>query len=194
MSAVPSETFAALDLPFITHAFIGSVIYQVPGQKWSSALARHLIGGWQISGIFRTTTGVPLVVTQTSTKAGSRPDVVDFPNAYKTGCCDLSNMQYLNPAAFAAVPISSISRETIRAGNVGNGAFRGPKYRNLDVSFGKSFTVSGSKTIELRADVLNFFNWINFTTIQTNITAANFGQAVGTDAARVAQLQIRFAF
>lgn len=65
----------------VAHSFIGSVIYGTLGIDWSSPLARHLIGGWQISGIFRARTGEPLIVTQASSKAGSRPDVIDVGNA-----------------------------------------------------------------------------------------------------------------
>ena len=47
------------------------------------------------------------------------------------------------------------------------------------------------RRIELRADILNAFNWINYVAAQTNISASNFGRITGTGAARVAQLQGR---
>jgi hypothetical protein len=180
----------------VTHSFIGSVIYETPGARWSSPVARHVLGGWQIAGIFRGRTGEPLIVTQSSSRAGSRPDVIDAGGAINTACCDINNnnMQYLNPAAFRAVALNSISRQTIRAGNVGVGQFRLPGLKNLDVSLSKAFNVGGQRRIELRTDILNALNWINYAAVQTNITASDFGKITGTGAARVAQLQARFSF
>jgi hypothetical protein len=87
------------------------VIDESPGAKWSSPVARHLLGGWQVAGIFRARTGEPLIVTQASSKAGSRPDVIDAGNAINQKCCDINNnvMQYLNPASFQAVPLNAVS-------------------------------------------------------------------------------------
>ena len=156
--------------------------------------ARYLLGGWQIAGIFRVATGQPLLVTQSSQISGSRPDVVDFANAINPNCCGVGNLQYLNRAAFQQVPISAISRQTIRRGNIGNNAFRGPGFKNLDLSLVKSIPFGGARRLELRADMLNALNTTNYRTIQTQITAANFGEVTGTANARAIQLQIRFGF
>jgi len=104
----------------VTHSFIGSVIYETPGERWSSAVARGVFGNWQIAGIVRARSGEPLIVTQSSTRAGSRPDVFDAANAINGECCDINNnvMQYLNVAAFRALPLNATSRQTVRAGNV----------------------------------------------------------------------------
>ena len=142
-------------------------------------------------------TGEPLTVTQSSsTRSGSRPDVIDTGNAINKDCCDINsgNMQYLNRAAFQAFPLSPVSRQATRAGTVGMGQFRAPGFKNLDVSLSKSFNVGGPKRIELRADILNALNWVNYVAVQTNISASDFGGITGTAAARVAQVQVRFSF
>jgi hypothetical protein len=180
----------------VRHSFIGSLIYETPSAERTSSMVRHIFANWQLSGIVRFRTGEPLIVTQSSSKAGSRPDVIDVANVYMNGCCDINNntMQYLNPAAFQVLPLNAISRQPIRAGNVGVGQFRAPGFKNLDLSVGKAIGLGGSRRIELRADVLNAFNWINYASVQTNITASDFGKINGTGAARVAQLQARFSF
>ena len=103
-------------------------------------------------------------------------------SAINSECCDINNnvMQYLNPAAFRAVPLNSMSRQTVRAGNVGVGQFRLPGLKNLDVSLSKAFPIGGQRRIELRADMLNALNWINYAAVQTNITASDFGRITGT--------------
>jgi hypothetical protein len=103
-------------------------------------------------------------------------------------------MQYLNPAAFQLVPISAVSRQTIRSGNATVGQFRAPGFKNIDMSVGKLFNVWGQKRIELRADILNALNWVNYVAVSTSLSNANFGKVTGTSAARVAQVQVRFSF
>ena len=178
----------------VRHLFTGSVIYQVPESRFSSPLARHLIGAWQLSGIVRASTGQPLLITQSSARAASRPDVVDAANAINAGCCSSDNMQYLNVAAFQVVPLSPLTRQTVRAGTVGNGQFRGPGFRSLDASVAKSFAVGGTKRLEFRIDMLNALNLRNYTALQLNINASNFGQVIGMGDARVVQVQARFSF
>ena len=177
-----------------THLFVGSAIYQVPEDRWTSTIAKSLIGGWQFSGIFRASTGLPLLITQTSAKSGSRPDVVDAASAVNKACCEAGNLEYLNRAAFALVPINAVSRQTIRAGNVGNGQFRGPNHRNLDFSLAKSFRVAGRSRLEVRSDMLNVLNLTNHTAIQTNISTTNFGRVTGLGDARIVQVQVRLGF
>ncbi len=180
----------------VRHSFIGSVMYETPGATWSNALLRTVFGGWQLSGIFRARTGEPLTITQSSSKAGSRPDVVDAAKAINGECCDIEsgNMQYLNRAAFVQVPLGTVSRQPVRAGNVQVGQFRAPGFKNIDLSVSKSFALGGQRRIELRSDIMNLMNWVNYVSVQTNITASDFGRINGTAAARVAQLQARFSF
>jgi len=111
-------------------------------------------------------------------------------SAVNTNCCGTGNLQYLNVAAFPRVPISTVSGATIRAGNLGNHAVRGPGRRSLDLSASKMMFGH----LELRVDAINALNRVNFSTIQGNVLAANFGQAIAADPARIIQLQLRFTF
>jgi Carboxypeptidase regulatory-like domain/TonB dependent receptor-like, beta-barrel len=182
----------------VRHNFIGDVIYQTPGADWASPVAKHLLGGWQVAAIFRARTGEPITIVQSGRdiQLVARPDILDPANAINKDCCDIgsNNLQYLNPAAFQLVPIGAVSRQAIRAGTVGNGQFRAPGLKNIDVSLAKSFNVGGPRRVELRADVLNALNWVNYIAVSVNRSASNFGRITGVAAARVAQLQARFSF
>lgn len=179
----------------VTHAFIGSAIYEVPEDRFTAAAARHLLGGWQLSGIFRASSGVPLRLTQSSARQATRPDVVDADAAVNDDCCGPGgNLQYLNRAAFATVPLSALTRQTVRPGTVGNGQFRGLGSRNVDLSVARTIRTGGPTRLELRVDMLNVFNSVNYTTIQTNINASNFGRVTGTSDARIVQVQARISF
>ena len=180
----------------VRHSFIGSVIYETPGAKWSSPVARRLLGGWQIAGIFRARTGEPHDRHPVLDASGQPSGRHRRRECHQQECCDINNndMQYLNLAAFRAVPLNAVSRQTVRAGNVGVGQFRLPGLKNLDVSFSKAFAIGGQRRIEVRADMLNALNWINYAAVQTDIAASDFGQGHRHGPARVVQLQARFSF
>jgi hypothetical protein len=129
-------------------------IYETPGADWSSPLARHLIGGWRspdLPGADRRAS----IITRRRRKLGA-VRMSSTANAINTDCCDIrATTCSTERAAFQLVPLNSVSRQTIRAGNVGVGQFRLPGFKNLDVSLSKSFSVGGQKRVELRTDILN---------------------------------------
>ena len=173
----------------VTHNFIGDVIYQTPDDSgWLSSV--------QIAAIFRVRSGEPLkFVSQRGRQAG-RPDVLDEAGAINDACCDLNAgiLQYFNVDAFARIPVSPLSNHQIRAGNSRIGQFRLPGLKNLDLSVSKWIYVGDGPRIELRADILNALNWINYVAVQRSITSGSFGRITGTASARVVQVQARFAF
>ena len=174
----------------VTHNLVLDWVYDVPTPFADSVVARHVFGGWQISGIWKGMTGIPIRLTQT----GGRPDILDIKRAVNTECCSYGDLQYLNPAAFQMVPISVASNRTIRRGHASGAPLRGPGITNLNLSMGKTFSLVEAKTLEVRADVLNAFNQTQYKDISTNMNAIDFGKATGTASARVIQLQLRFAF
>jgi hypothetical protein len=78
----------------------------------------------------------------------------------------------------------------------------GPGYRDVDVTLAKGFGLPNNRILgenakfELRWDVYNVFNNLNFnpTSISNNIANANFGQATSALAARTMTLGARFSF
>jgi hypothetical protein len=174
----------------VTHSFVVDWVYRVPTPFANSTVARQALGGWQVSGIWRARTGIPLTISQT----GGRPDIVNFNGAVDKNCCSYGNLQYLNPAAFQLVPVNNASSRTVRRGHAGAAPLRGPGQVNLDLSLGKSFSLGETKNLELKADMLNALNQTQYTGIATNMSGINFGLVTGTASARVIQLQLRFAF
>jgi hypothetical protein len=174
----------------MTHNFVADVIYQLPGFS-SNSLVRQIIGGWQLSGIFSASTGQPLYLSQPASNNAQRPD-------YIGGTSILSNyrstLQYLNPAAFAAVPLSPTGGAAIRPGNAGPGEWRLPGQWNLDFSFGKNFDIREAVKLQIRAEMFNALNHTNLTGLRTGITDPFFGQLRSTAGARTIQLNARLTF
>ena len=146
--------------------------------------------GWQFAGIFRTSTGAPIPLTQT----GGRPDIINGDDAINQTCCSFGNLQYLNAAAFQAVAVSSASSRTVRRGSANSTPFHGPGNYNLDISLGKTFSIAERKNLEFRSDMQNVLNHTQYTNVSTNLANVDFGQIVGARSARVIQLQLRLSF
>jgi hypothetical protein len=164
-------------------------LYQAPTPFANSNIARQVLGGWNISGIWKARTGLPLGVTQT----GGRPDLIDFKNAVNENCCGFGNLQYLNPAAFQMVTVPSSGR-TIRRGTAGATALRSPGIWNVDLSLAKSFKLTETMKFELKTDLLNALNHTQYNGIATNLNGLAFGQITSAAPARTIQLQGRLAF
>ena len=83
----------------------------------------------------------------------TRPDIVDIHNMYLDNY--RTTGQYLNRAAFAAVPISAASKNPIRPGTAAFRAVRGPGLWNLDIGLGKNFAIRESVRLGIRVDMFN---------------------------------------
>jgi hypothetical protein len=168
----------------VTHYFVTEWVYALPRLQHWNAL-RYAFGGWQASGILTARSGGAVTVTQSSGIADSRPDYIGGPTIlpdYR------STLKYLNPAAFLRVPVSAVSAETIRAGNIGNGAIRGPASWSFDSSLGKNFPVMEKVGLQFRADMFNALNHTVLSGLVSEITNARFGQLTSTNGARLMQL------
>ena len=90
--------------PFdITHYFSSNWVYQTPAlTSWGKPWISHVLGDWQVSGILRANTGLPVTITQTSSTPNQRARYIGgsvvLPNYQST-------LQYLNPAAFQLAPL-----------------------------------------------------------------------------------------
>ncbi len=175
--------------------FVAESLYDLPGLKgWNSGayrVGRFVLGGWQASGIVTAQTGGAVTLTQSSTLSGSRPD-------YIGGNPILSNysttLQYLNPAAFTRVPLSTASGETIRAGDIGTGAIRTPGLWNLDFSLGKNFNITEKLRLQYRLEMFNALNHTNLSGLVVEITNPRFGQLTSTAGARVLQMNAHLSW
>lgn len=103
-------------------------------------------------------------------------------------------MQWLNPAAFAAVPVIKASGATARPGDIGKFAAYGPGSWTFNMSLGKTFTFREKYKLMVRADTFNSFNHVNLGDPDTEITSSTFGRITGAAGARGMQMNARITF
>jgi hypothetical protein len=149
------------------------------------------LGGWQISTIITTRTGVPLRVTQPSGISNSRPDLVGNSPV-------LSNYRdtlvYLDRPQFALVPTSTITNATLRSGTANPGLIRGPGNWIVNASLGKVFSFTELVKLELRLDAFNAFNHVNYNSPTLSIASPDFGKILTAGSPRTAQIAARLSF
>ena len=177
---------------------VTTAMYELPITKWmgrSGRLSNLVLGGWQVSGVFAAQTGLPANVTNNLSGNGT-----DRPNAcgcgvptYLNGFQAAGLHQYLNPAAFVAIPIQKASGEQITPGNLSFNAVRSPGSVNVDFTLSKSFSITERFRLRVRADTFNTLNHTNLYGLVTTTGSGNFGQLTQATA-RTMQLTARLTF
>lgn len=196
----------------IPHTFNGSLVYQLPGEGFWT-------GGWRVAGIVNARTGVPINVTINrpdnitvsgatvvnipggNSRGTQRPDLVPGVDPYlKDG------VRWLNPAAFAPPPPGIF-------GNLPRNFLRGPNVWQADLMLSKDFRFLQTQGVQLRVEVFNVANRLNYENPAsslpngapgaafTDAQAGTFGymlgplnRTVGQGTARQTQVSIRYTF
>jgi hypothetical protein len=181
----------------VRHRFTGMFIYELPDLSGRRPLVKGVLGGWQISGILNARTGQVLTITQPSGIPGSRPDLVTgvdpILDNWKDSCGALG-CNYLNPAAFALVPISTATNATLRPGNYLIGDARGPALWNLNATMAKNFNIGAGRRLQIRVDSFGILNKKNWSEPVQATNASNFGRITGAGGSRTIQVGGRFTF
>jgi hypothetical protein len=190
------------------HNLIVSYTWDLPkgSRVWNTALMRGLLDGWQLSGDTALVSGDWSGASTTTTDnvdftggdGGTRPRI-SGEVVCTSGNCDPApggTGSFLNAAAF--------SRLTGR-GDIGNAPrtfFQLPGIVNTNMSVFKNFALGGTRRIQLRWEVYNLLNQVNWSAINTvaqfnpqgQMVNASFGQATQARAPRIMQGAIRFSF
>ena len=184
-----------LDVP---HRFNVSGTLVLPfgeGRRWlQGGIANALAGGWSVSLAGRYQNGFPLSIWQSSNNSGllgsmQRPNIVPGAALATEGSWEDRLGGWVNGAAFTTAPAFTFGNAPRT-----NPDLRGPGQANTDVSIQKVQRI-GSKTLSVRADVLNLFDNPLFTAPVTTFGTATFGQVTGVGGfARSVQLQARLGW
>lgn len=184
------------------HVFAMSYVYALPFFEKGDSFARHLLGGWQVSGVITLQTGQFVNIsggsrasTSPSNGFGTNLDLVgdwrDVPGGQTPNPVFSSTGAYLsggwiNRAAF--VPRVNL------VGNVPRNLIEMPSTQNFNLSLMKRVQLSERFRLQLRGEVFNLFNHPNFRTLVTNFSASNFGALTQTDDPRVFQFGVKLLF
>jgi hypothetical protein len=213
------DALRAIDYSYIDtdrpHNIVANFIYQTP--EITQGLLGVLANNWQLSGVYRWTSGRPYGVGFNIPGIGATNLTgTDNPNARIVLTCDpgngSSNDPYVqfNTACFAPPQPGSNGNESARF------FLRAPPIDNLDLSISKTFQLPKNMRFEFRVDMFNALNHTQFTGVNatanfaslTDRTITNlpydaagnlvrpngFGAINGVAAPRTLQLMTRFTF
>jgi hypothetical protein len=174
------------------HVFNMTAVAETP--QFSNPTLRAVATGWRLSGIYRRSSGSPLLLLAGADRAlngleGSNPNqrpnlLLASPYGDKSAG-PLS--RYLNPVAFAQPDIGTL-------GNVGRNSVRGPRTWAFDVSLSRTFQIREAQRLEFRAEAYNVTNSFRPQNPNATVNNANFGVIRAAYDPRILQFALKYVF
>ena len=191
----------------VRHFLVASGIWDLPIFRGKTEGVAKFLGGWQLSGIFTYHTGFPWTpINNNCLQTPGQQFICPIrPSGYSGGAgASTDNKTFLTQNGNFPGGGPNFFNLTPGFPGVGRNSFRGPRFRQVDMTFGKNtalpFLGEGGN-LQLRMNVFNLFNNLNlapftFNTPSTVIQDPHFGTAGTTPAlaGRVVELQARVSF
>jgi hypothetical protein len=163
------------------HRFVGNFTYELP-HAWIGA-------GWRVNGVVNLQSGAPFTINLGTDRANvgsgpaQRPDVVCDPNrgGVKTATEWFDVDCFTLPAPFSF-------------GNAGRNSVLAPGYSSVDMALQKDLVLGGGRSLELRLEVFNLLNAVNFDVPNRIAFTPNFGRIFSAQPARQMQFGVKFLF
>jgi hypothetical protein len=168
------RTLAPSDIP---QMFNFSSTYQLPfgvGRAFLNqrGILNGVFGGWRLSGTFNAQSGVPLTIYGPCDQITCRPDMVGYAGFSGSRTKAQRIQQWINPAAFQPpygndqtfwANYDPTDPRAYLWGTAGAALpnFRAPGFWNIDAALVKRFTITESKTLEVRWEAFNALNHMN---------------------------------
>ena len=171
-----------------------------PEYRFGNPVAGAILHGWTITGMHRFQSGAPLTFTMGSDVAqngilqpnGQFAQLVDGATAADIERDHDSRgdmvAQYFNTAAF--VPVANVPRGIY--GNTRRGMLYGPALANTDLAILRDFALPGATRLQVRGEVFNALNQVNFNNPNTTVSSTTFGRITSALPGRVIQLAAKF--
>ncbi len=131
-----------------------------------------LVGGWQLGGMLRMSSGFPLTVTSSVDRSNTAHGY-DRPNAVPGVSTDWITP---TPPPGSTSPRFKCTRSE-RLATSGRATLTGPGVFTIDFSALKNFQFGGSKYIQIRIEAFNLLNTPNFADPNTNLAQSNWAAA-----------------
>jgi hypothetical protein len=196
----------------VTHSVSGFAVYQLPFGKGKmiagnvNKIVDAFIGGWQVTGIYSVTSGLPRSVAN----SGSWPTNWNYSGfatqiAPVAGGGAFANSVAPNgtsgPNIFANPTAARSGYDYSYAGDIGQrNGIRGDGFMTVDMSLGKTFTMPYNEhhTLQFRWEVFNVPNTVRFDINTASLDVGNtgtFGKYTSTlTQPRVMQFGLRYQF
>ena len=163
-----------------------SAVYQLPfgaGRRYLTVpgTVRTILGGWTLSVIATTQTGLPFNITVDRSNGSAPGDYAvsgeERPNYIwgepLTPPGGSTPQEWVNPAAFAAPAAGTF-------GNLGRNAFRAPSISQVDLALAKDVSFGERVKLRFRVDTFNVLNRAQFGAPVADFSQVTFGEITST--------------
>jgi hypothetical protein len=163
------------------HTLVVNGVYQMPWDKGlTNGLAKKILGGWAINGVYSFNTGSPISMLAgfNNSRDGDRfaSDRPDLNPGFSNNPVNGETAGCTNPNGTLAIPAGQKLRTPDRwfdpcafglpaagfYGNIGRNTVTGPGLSTFDFTLVKTTSFSEQKKLEFRAEFFNLFNHANF--------------------------------
>ena len=196
------------------HVLTVDGIWDLPWMREQEGVAGHILGGWEVSGIYSYSTGQPLTATMvaggtvnyggftSSTTARATAASPTIPRAW-----ELSGPARLASVQTGAEPERRVHQRSMRkvhwfnqtafvapsptsyqVGNERRGQIVGPPVSRMDMGIFRNFKLYRGWVFTLRGEGFNVLNSVNWAADRYIGNRTTFGQATSTRAPRVIQV------
>jgi len=181
-----------LNIPYI---FSNQGVYRLPSLSQYGKLVSGVLGAWEVSGLFQLQAGPDFSIVggygndnSLSYEYGDRADLTGQPYDEHQGSKSQWLQQYLNPAAFRVNAPGTF-------GNSPRNVFRAPRLNNVDMAIVKNFPFKERYSAQLRWEMFNAFNYVQFGGPINDPSNPSFGQISSqANANRVMQVALKLYF
>jgi hypothetical protein len=197
----------------VRNRLVISGIWQLPLDRPfrnGNGFMRKALEGWETSGIASFQSGTPFTIfsESDSSEEGLFEDRADqigpnhifsprsqhtfnpgVVNADCLGARGYAQHFYFDPTAYNCFSVPDLT-----FGNSPRNALRGPGRNNFDLTIGRTFKISESKSVEFRSEFFNAFNHANFFNPDHFGGDGNFGQIIAARDPRIIQLALKIYF
>ena len=162
---------------------------------------KYIVAGWQVSGVTTIQSGSPVNITFAQDRAnigitglqrpdliGAVPDLNCQPNS--AGATEVARRQLIN--CYDATAFALPAQFTF--GNTSRNVLRGPKFSSTDLSFMKNVPVGGTARLQVRVEIYNIFNQVNYGNPNASFGSAAFGSITSAGSMRQFQLGGKLLF
>jgi hypothetical protein len=148
-----------------------------------------LVDGWRLSGITRIRDGTPFTVylpgdSNNDGLRGDRPDRVSITPSH-----------LFRPSVDMWFPVDDFAEPApYTFGNAGRNILRQPSYQKWDISLIKQTRLINGDLVELRVELFNAFNQVNFLRPNSVLGTSLFGKIFGAHRSREIEVALKYSF
>jgi len=183
-------------------------VWDLPWKRDQRGVVGHVVGGWELSGIYAVNSGLPLTATMsagsnvyyngltsiynpTLTNGGTANDAAGL-GIVGNSAASLRPSQVLNPNNgyglqslhrrlewFNPTAFIAPSPSSYQVGNERRGVIQGPGFNRLDVGVFRNFRIFRESVFQLRGEGFNILNHTNWASVNTTATSSTAGAAFG---------------